>query len=146
MEWRVCVIQTSIILVLTSFRDTQILQSKKDNRGIYILAGRPRDDRYMEEVIKPITEQMREIRSKVILPPSSISHRRGEYAIVTAGFSLGPGSYVSKAMLNYISLLKVTRSQEMLGFPMKLIIDRWSTTSWKVNHLKDYRVLQIVCY
>jgi hypothetical protein len=83
------------------FSDPVILQSADDNRGIYILAGRPRGERFMEEVITPITERLREMRRKMKLPAANLSHRRGEYGLVSVGFSLGPGSFVRELLLCY---------------------------------------------
>jgi hypothetical protein len=96
VEWRVSGVAAGTQSILTSFSDPCILQSDKDSRGYYILAGRPRGHGYMGDVINPITEWMRDMRSKVVLPPSYLSHRRGVFAALSIGFSLGPGSLVSK--------------------------------------------------
>lgn len=94
MERRVSIIIVYFPSSLTNCSDTHILQSESDQRGIYILAGRPRDDRYLDEVIEPIAKQMREMRNKMKFSPSSFEHRRGKYSSVSIGFSLGPGSTV----------------------------------------------------
>jgi hypothetical protein len=91
-----CKVVTDFQLLLTTISDPHILVSEDDNRGIYILVGRPRNDEYMQNVIEPIAQQMREMRNSMVLPPCNMVHRRGEFSALSFGVSMGPGATVSQ--------------------------------------------------
>jgi hypothetical protein len=100
VNWNGMYVQLSILIIsnrLTTHHvsDHHVLRDK-DGRGLAFCIGRPRSESYMKEVVNPISEHMCRLRSELILPKKNLAHRRGQFAAVNMGYSLGPGSSVCK--------------------------------------------------